>query len=102
MTNHIPRELLPIPVHRRVGPTAYDSRDPDARFEPIKPLRPPQGAPNILLVLLDDAGFRIERCFWRSLPHTDIRAAFRKRFTLYPISYNCAVFSDPTSVIDWS
>ena len=63
MTNHIPRELLPIPVHRRVGPTAYDSRDPDARFEPIKPLRPPQGAPNILLVLLDDAGFGSNSAF---------------------------------------
>lgn len=63
MSNHIPRELLPIPVHRHVGPPAYDSRDPDARYEPIKPLRPPQGAPNILLVLLDDAGFGSNSAF---------------------------------------
>lgn len=63
MTDHIPREVLPIPIHRRAGPTVYDSRDPDARHEPIKPLRPPKGAPNILLVLLDDAGFGSNSAF---------------------------------------
>ena len=99
MTNHIPRELLPIPVHRRVGPTAYDSRDPDARFEPIKPLRPPQGAPNILLVLLDDAGFGSNSAFGGPC-HTRHSSGFQK--TVYVIRFhNCAVFSDPTSVIDW-
>ena len=35
----------------------YDARDPDATYEPIQPLRPPAGAPNVLVVLLDDAGF---------------------------------------------
>ena len=34
-----------------------DAKDPAAKFPPIEPLRPPAGAPNVLIVLLDDAGF---------------------------------------------
>jgi arylsulfatase len=35
----------------------YDAKDPDTSFPPIKPLLPPEGAPNVLIILLDDAGF---------------------------------------------
>jgi arylsulfatase len=35
----------------------YDAKDPDTRFPPIPQLRPPDGAPNVLIVLIDDAGF---------------------------------------------
>ncbi|WP_281243101.1 arylsulfatase [Gemmobacter aquatilis] len=35
----------------------YDAKDPDSKFPPIEQLRPPAGAPNVLLILLDDAGF---------------------------------------------
>ncbi|MGH3815255.1 MAG: sulfatase-like hydrolase/transferase, partial [Pseudonocardiaceae bacterium] len=34
-----------------------DAKDPDTSFPPITPLRPPDGAPNVLVVLLDDTGF---------------------------------------------
>jgi arylsulfatase len=40
-----------------VGLTTYDAKDPDTSFPPIETLRPPDGAPNVLVVLLDDAGF---------------------------------------------
>jgi arylsulfatase len=36
---------------------AYDAKDPDSKFPPIEDLRPPKGAPNVLIVLIDDAGF---------------------------------------------
>jgi arylsulfatase len=36
---------------------AYDAKDPDSKFPPIEQLRPPKGAPNVLIVLIDDAGF---------------------------------------------
>ena len=39
------------------GLTTYDAKDPDTAFPPIEPLLPPEGAPNVLIVLLDDAGF---------------------------------------------
>ena len=51
------RDNLPIPDVRPFGLTPYDAKDPDTTFPPIVPLRPPAGAPNVLVVLLDDAGF---------------------------------------------
>jgi hypothetical protein len=50
------REILPIPDVTPVGLTTYDAKDPDTTFPPITPLRPPEGAPNVLIVLIDDAG----------------------------------------------
>jgi arylsulfatase A-like enzyme len=34
-----------------------DAKDPEATFPPIEPLQPPAGAPNVLVILLDDVGF---------------------------------------------
>jgi arylsulfatase len=42
---------------------AYDAKDPDHKTAPIEQLRPPEGAPNILIVLLDDAGFGSSSAF---------------------------------------
>ena len=39
------------------GLIKYDAKDPEAKFPPIEPLRPPAGAPNVLIIMLDDAGF---------------------------------------------
>jgi arylsulfatase len=41
----------------------YDAKDPDAKFGPIRPIRPPEGAPNVLVVLLDDVGFGASSAF---------------------------------------
>jgi arylsulfatase len=43
--------------------TTYDAKDPDTAFPPIEPLLPPQGAPNVLVVLLDDVGFGASSAF---------------------------------------
>jgi arylsulfatase len=51
------REILPIPDVMAPGLTTYDAKDPDTAFPPITALRPPAGAPNVLIVLVDDAGF---------------------------------------------
>ncbi|MGB8352173.1 MAG: arylsulfatase [Gaiella sp.] len=57
------REILPIPDRPYDGPVYEDAKDPDARFAPIEPVRPPEGAPNVLIVLLDDAGFGSSSAF---------------------------------------
>ena len=57
------REFLPIPDITPVGLTTYDAKDPEATFPPIEPLRPPEGAPNVLIVLLDDVGFGASSAF---------------------------------------
>ena len=51
------RSILPIPDRTYDGPVYDDAKDPRAVFEPIAPLRPPAGAPNVLVILLDDVGF---------------------------------------------
>src|SRR6266508_319393 len=51
------RETLPIPDRAYAGLVTYDAKDPDTSFPPIEPLRPPAGAPNVLVVLIDDVGF---------------------------------------------
>src|SRR6476660_4455328 len=57
------RLILPIADPRYVGLTTYDAKDPEAKFPPIEPLRPPKGAPNVLIVLLDDVGFAASSAF---------------------------------------
>ena len=59
----IPRTVLPIPDMPHVGLTTYDARDPDTKFPPIRDLWPPGGAPNVLIVLIDDAGFGASSVF---------------------------------------
>jgi arylsulfatase len=59
----LPRTALPIPSRKPVGLTTYEATDPDTRFPPIEPLRPPAGAPNVLLILLDDVGFGASSAF---------------------------------------
>jgi arylsulfatase len=49
------REILPVPDIPSRGKIALDARK--AEFPPIKPLRPPEGAPNVVIVLIDDMGF---------------------------------------------
>ena len=57
------RRHLPIPDPQWVGVTTYDAKDPDTNFPPIEPLRPPKGAPNVLIVLIDDVGFGASSAF---------------------------------------
>jgi arylsulfatase A-like enzyme len=59
----VQREILPIPDRPYTGLTTYDAKDPDASFPPIEPLRPPAGAPNVLVILLDDVGFGASSAF---------------------------------------
>lgn len=57
------REVLPIPDRPHVGLLTFDAKDPDTAFPPIEPLLPPAGAPNVLVVLLDDVGYGASSAF---------------------------------------
>ncbi len=57
------RTQLPIADPPQDPPTILDAKDPEATFPPIEPLRPPDGAPNVLLVLIDDVGFAASSAF---------------------------------------
>ena len=62
------REILPIPDIPSKGKMALDARK--AEFPATKPLRPPEGAPNVVIVLIDGFGDLLhtwgwQRCFTR-------------------------------------
>src|SRR6059036_849139 len=57
------RDVLPVPDRPHAGDLPLDAKDPAAMFPPIEPLRPPKGAPNVLIVLLDDVGFAASSAF---------------------------------------
>ncbi len=59
----IHRTVLPIPDQPRTGLVTYDAKDPDTKYPPIRELRPPAGAPNVLIILIDDAGFGSSSAF---------------------------------------
>ena len=64
--DRIQRTVLPIPDLPNFGLTTYDARDPDTNFPKFEPLRPPKGAPNVLIILLDDVGFGASSAFGRN------------------------------------
>ena len=62
-TPRLQRNVLPIPDVQPITLSTYDAKDPDTQYPPIVPLRPPKGAPNVLIVLLDDVGFGASSAF---------------------------------------
>jgi arylsulfatase len=48
---------------KHVGLTTYDAKDPETKFPPIRDIRPPKGAPNVLVILIDDVGFGASSVF---------------------------------------
>ena len=79
MTHHtsLGRENLPIPDPQWIGVTTYDAKDPDTKFPPIEPIRPPDGAPNVLIVLLDDVGLGRVRRLAGPVPRRTSNASLR-------------------------
>src|SRR4030095_9995901 len=63
VVDKVQRSVLPIVEKKHVGTVTYDARDPDSKFPPIEQLRPPEGAPNVLVILIDDAGFGSSSAF---------------------------------------
>ena len=59
----VSRGVLPIPDRAHLGLITYDAKDPETAFPPIEPLLPPEGAPNVLVILLDDVGFGASSAF---------------------------------------
>jgi len=63
VSDDLQRSVLPIPDLVRHGLTTYDAKDPDTTFPPIREVRPPEGAPNVVVILIDDAGFGAPSAF---------------------------------------
>jgi arylsulfatase len=85
------RHVLPIPDRVPPGHIAYDARDPESRFAPIGTLAPPAGAPNILVMLLDDVGFGASSAFGGPVytPTAERLAAGGLRYTRFHTTGLC-------------
>ncbi len=86
------RSILPIPDRPAHGLTTYDAKDPDTSFPPIEPLLPPEGAPNVLIVLLDDVGFGASSVFGGpcQTPNAERLAAGGLRYNRFHTTALCA------------
>src|SRR6476469_9220024 len=62
-SDEVQRDVLPIPDRPYEGELPLDAKDPAASFPAIEPLQPPAGAPNVLVILLDDVGFAASSAF---------------------------------------
>jgi arylsulfatase A-like enzyme len=86
------RAMLPIPDRPSPGLTTYDAKDQDTSYPPIEPLLPPKGAPNVLIVLLDDVGFGASSTFGGPCrtPTADRLAAGGLRYNRFHTTALCA------------
>ena len=86
------RAILPIPDRAYAGAVLYDAKNPDVRFPPIQPLRPPEGAPNVLIVLIDDVGFGASTAFGGpcETPVFDAIAADAVKYTRFHTTALCS------------
>jgi hypothetical protein len=71
--DQLQRNVLPIPDPVRTGLITYDAKDPDTKFPPIQQLRPPKGAPNVLLILIERCRVRRVERLWRPVPDPERR-----------------------------
>ena len=86
------RHILPIPDVPPVSLTTFDARDPATRFPPIRPVRPPAGAPNVLVILLDDVGFGASSAFGGpcNTPNAERLAAGGLKYTRFHTTALCS------------
>jgi arylsulfatase A-like enzyme len=88
----VDRTQLPIPdmEYKYPGKIPLDARD--AKFPPIKELKPPAGAPNVVVILLDDIGFGAPSTFGGGInvPTLDALAKSGLRYTQFHTTALCS------------
>jgi arylsulfatase A-like enzyme len=90
--DNIPRTVLPIPDPPRTGLMLYDAKDPENKYPAITQLRPPKGAPNVLLILIDDAGFGSSSAFGGPChtPNAELLASGGLKFNRFHTTALCS------------
>lgn len=90
----VQRAVLPIPEPGFNGWLPFDARDSAAQFPPVPQVRPPQQAPNILVILLNDVGFGASSAFGGPC-HTPIADKLARHGLRYN-RFHTTGFSGPT------
>jgi len=86
------RAVLPMPDQVPTTGFKYDATDPGRGFPPIEPLRPPAGAPNVIIALIDDCGFGASTAFGGPVdtPTADRLAAAGLRYNRFHTTALCS------------
>lgn len=94
------RTILPIAEPKPQTYKELDARKAKApaRFD----VKPPKGAPNVVIVLIDDIGFGWSKYLWWSHPYTYAGFTGRSRFAFKQLSYDLAMFANAQCAEDWS
>ena len=94
MSNESQKHRSHLPMRNTSKPTliTYDAKDPDTKMPPIEQLRPPKGAPNVLIVLIDDAGFGSSSAFGGpcATPNAEKLASNGLKFTRFHTTAICS------------
>jgi len=92
MSSETHRTTLPIPDQVYTGTVTYDATDPDTHYPPIQKLSPPDGAPNVLVVLIDDVGFGASSAFGGPIetPNFERVAAAGLKYTRFHTTALCS------------
>ena len=86
---------LPHPDQVFSGPMAYDAKHVDEKLPPIAAKRPPQQAPNVLLILLDDVGFGASSAFGGPVSMPTAERLADGRPEVHPVPHHGALLADP-------
>ncbi len=86
------RHILPRPDPRTPVVTATSVHEQEAAFQPIGPVPPPPGAPNVVIVLVDDLGYGTSSAFGGpcAMPAADKLAANGLRYTRFHVTALCS------------
>ena len=86
------RRVLPEPDARQQVVTALGVDEQQGAFEPVRPTAAPKGAPNVVLVVLDDLGFGSSSAFGGPcrMPTADRLAADGLRYTRFHVTALCS------------
>ncbi len=92
------QEVLPKPEPAFKGTIGKTYKDSKADFP--KPLQAPAGAPNVLIVLLDDVGFGHAATFGGAVATPDSRSACQERTPLQSIPHHGALLAHASRAAD--
>ncbi len=63
--------------------------------------RAPEGAPNVVYIVLDDVGFLGHEQLWRSYRDAEHRPDRHRRAALHPVAHDRFVLADAFVPADW-
>ena len=77
------------------GTINIDIRDSVPDWSPFEPPKAPDGAPNVVYIVLDDVGFSAMSCYGGPIETPNIDRIAERRDPVHPVAYHGAMLADP-------